>query len=140
MASDEDRMAKFIHIDEHQRTDSILFGFEHELKSITVRYGDSARFEAKIRLISSSSSISIDRSLLNIEWQMLIQDIDSIQFLKRIFIGWIFDNVNNKMKEFIRFILVMIMKDYTMNRALIFLLTVSSYSNLTEIFRNENKF
>ena len=70
MASDEERIGKFIHIDEHQRSDSILFGFEHELKSITVRYGDSARFEAKIRLISTSSNISIDRSLLNIEWRL----------------------------------------------------------------------
>ncbi|CAF1351147.1 unnamed protein product [Rotaria sordida] len=73
MASDEDRVPKFVHIDEqygNKGNDPILFGFEQELKSVTVRYGDSARFEAKIRLISTSSNIQIDRSLLNIEWRL----------------------------------------------------------------------
>jgi len=64
MASNEER------ITEHKGNDSILFGFEQELKSITVRNGDSARFEAKIRLISTSSNIHIDRTLLNIEWRL----------------------------------------------------------------------
>ncbi|CAF1296577.1 unnamed protein product, partial [Rotaria sordida] len=73
MASDEDRVPKFVHIDEqygNKGNDPILFGFEQELKSVTVRYGDSARFEAKIRLTSTSSNIQIDRSLLNIEWRL----------------------------------------------------------------------
>ncbi|CAF4157126.1 unnamed protein product, partial [Rotaria sp. Silwood2] len=73
MASDEERIPKFVHIDEqygNKANDSILFGFEQELKSVTVRCGDSARFEAKIRLISTSSNIQIDRSLLNIEWRL----------------------------------------------------------------------
>jgi hypothetical protein len=68
MASNEERIQKFVHIDEQK--DLILFGFEQELKSITVRNGDSARFEAKIRLISTNSNIQIDRSLLNIEWRL----------------------------------------------------------------------
>jgi len=68
MASNEERIPKFVHIDEEK--DLILFGFEQELKSITVRNGHSARFEAKIRLISTSSNIQIDRSLLNIEWRL----------------------------------------------------------------------
>ncbi|CAF3984532.1 unnamed protein product, partial [Rotaria sp. Silwood1] len=33
-------------------------------------HGDQVRFEAKIRLISISSSKTIDRSLLNIEWRL----------------------------------------------------------------------
>jgi hypothetical protein len=74
MASNEgERVPKFVHIDEHyerRQSDLILFGFEQELKSITVRNGDSARFEAKIRLLSTSSSIQIDRSLLTIEWRL----------------------------------------------------------------------
>jgi hypothetical protein len=72
-SNEEERVPTFVHIDEqnqHKRNDLILFGFEQELKSITVRNGDSARFEAKIRLISTSSSIQIDRSLLNIEWRL----------------------------------------------------------------------
>jgi len=68
MASNEEHIPKFVHIDEQK--DLILFGFEQELKSITVRNGDSARFEAKIRLISTNSNIQIDRSLLNIEWRL----------------------------------------------------------------------
>jgi len=75
MASNEER------ITEHKGNDSILFGFEQELKSITVRNGDSARFEAKIRLISTSSNIHIDRTLLNIEWRLndmrIISDANS---------------------------------------------------------------
>jgi hypothetical protein len=73
MASNEERSPKFVHIDErneNQRNELILFGFEQELKSITVRNGDSARFAAKIRLISTNSNIQIDRSLLKIEWRL----------------------------------------------------------------------
>src|SRR5689334_23194766 len=73
MASDEERIPKFVHIDEqkeHKPNDSILFGFEQELKSITVRNGDSARFEVRIRLMSTSSNVQIDRSLLQIEWRL----------------------------------------------------------------------
>ncbi|CAF2154118.1 unnamed protein product, partial [Rotaria magnacalcarata] len=73
MASDEDRIPKFVNIDEQygsNRADSILFGFEQELKSVTVREGDSARLEAKIRLLSTSSNIQIDRSLLHVEWRL----------------------------------------------------------------------
>ncbi len=72
MASDEERIPKFVHIDEQNENirNDLLFGFEQELKSITIRKGDSARFEAKIRLISINSNIKIDRSLLNIEWRL----------------------------------------------------------------------
>ncbi len=73
MASNEERIPKFVHIDEQDSSKEnrlILFGFEQELKSITVRNGDSARFEAKIRLISTHSNIHIDRSLLHIEWRL----------------------------------------------------------------------
>jgi hypothetical protein len=73
MASNEERIPKFVHIDEqneNKQNQLILFGFEQELKSITVRNGDSARFEVKIRLISTNSNIQIDRSLLNIEWRL----------------------------------------------------------------------
>lgn len=73
MTSNEERIPKFVHIDEqneNQSNDTILFGFEQELKSITIRNGDSARFEAKIRLIPINSNIKIDRSLLNIEWRL----------------------------------------------------------------------
>ncbi|CAF4554950.1 unnamed protein product, partial [Rotaria socialis] len=73
MTIDKDFLLKFTPVDEqdeYKRNDSIQIGFEQELKSITVRHGDSARFEAKIRLISISSSKSIDRSLLNIEWRL----------------------------------------------------------------------
>ncbi|CAF3575459.1 unnamed protein product [Adineta steineri] len=56
--------------DEYKRNDSIQIGFEQELKSLTVHYGDSARFEAKIRLISTSSCQPIDRTLLRIEWRL----------------------------------------------------------------------
>ncbi|CAF4759150.1 unnamed protein product [Rotaria magnacalcarata] len=73
MTIDKDFLLKFTPVDEqdeYKRSDSIQIGFEQELKSITVRHGDSARFEAKIRLISISSSKSIDRSLLNIEWRL----------------------------------------------------------------------
>lgn len=73
MASDEERVPKFVHVDEQSdrvRNDSILFGFEQELKSVTVRNLDSARFEAKILLTSTSSNIQIDRSLLHIEWRL----------------------------------------------------------------------
>ena len=72
-SNEEERVPKFVHIDEQNQykgNDLILFGFEQELKSITVRNGDSARFEAKTRLISTSSSIQIDRSLFNIEWRL----------------------------------------------------------------------
>jgi len=68
MASNEEHISKDVHIDE--QNNSIILGFEQELKSITVRNGDSARFEAKIRLISTNSNIQIDRSLLNIEWRL----------------------------------------------------------------------
>lgn len=73
MASDEERIPKFVQFDEqheNKHNDTILFGFEQELKSVTVPCGDSARFEARIRLMSTSSSIKIDRSLLNIEWRL----------------------------------------------------------------------
>ncbi|CAF2746284.1 unnamed protein product [Rotaria sp. Silwood2] len=73
MTIDKDFLLKFTHIDEqdeYKRNDSIQIGFEQELKSITVHSGDSARFEAKIRLISVSSCKIIDRSLLNIEWRL----------------------------------------------------------------------
>jgi hypothetical protein len=73
MTFDKEFLSKFAHIDEqeeYKRNDLIQIGFEHELKSITVRQGDSARFEAKIRLISISSCKSIDQSLLNIEWRL----------------------------------------------------------------------
>lgn len=70
MASDEERLPKIVPFDEHQRTHMIIFGFEQELKSITVRNGDSARFEAKIRLLSTDSNLHIDRSLLKIEWRL----------------------------------------------------------------------
>ena len=55
--------------DEYQRLDPIQLGFEQELKSITVQHGDSARFEAKVRLVSTSPYQMIDRSLLNVEWR-----------------------------------------------------------------------
>jgi hypothetical protein len=73
MASNEERIPTFVHIDEQdpsKQNHLILFGFEQELKSITVRNGDSARFEAKIRLISTHSNIHINRSLLHIEWRL----------------------------------------------------------------------
>lgn len=70
MASDEERLPKIVPFDEQKRTHMIIFGFEQELKSITVRNGDSARFEAKIRLISTDSNIYIDRSLLKVEWRL----------------------------------------------------------------------
>ena len=73
MASNEERVPKFVHLDEQEENKGnrlILFGFEQELKSITVRNGDSARFEAKIRLHSTTSNIHIDRSLLKIEWRL----------------------------------------------------------------------
>lgn len=73
MASNDERIAKFVHVDDESRRtahDSIVFGFEHELKSITVRRGDSARFEAKLRLLSTSSSVLVDRSLLTVEWRL----------------------------------------------------------------------
>ncbi|CAF3722380.1 unnamed protein product, partial [Adineta steineri] len=73
MAFNEERIPKFIHVDEEDKSKEntlILFGFEQELKSITVRHGDSARFEAKIRLLSTTSNIQIDRSLLNIQWRL----------------------------------------------------------------------
>ena len=73
MTIDQDFLSKFSYIDEqdeYKRNDSIQIGFEQELKSMTVRKGDSARFEAKIRLISISSCKSIDRSLLHIEWRL----------------------------------------------------------------------
>ena len=78
MASEDERVPKFVHLDEQteqRRHDSIQFGFEHELKSITVRQGDSARFEAKLRLLSTSSSVSIDRSRLHLEWRLNDQRI-----------------------------------------------------------------
>ena len=50
-------------IDEMRRFFSV---FENELKSVTIRQGDSARFEAKLRLLSTSSTVPIDRSLLKI--------------------------------------------------------------------------
>lgn len=55
--------------EEYTRRDNIQIGFEQELKSITVYHGDSARFEAKIRLLTLSSRELIDRSLLNVEWR-----------------------------------------------------------------------
>jgi hypothetical protein len=80
MASNEERTPKFVHLDEQQQQhqhqqyrqshDSILFGFEHELKSITVRQGDSARFEAKLRLLSNLTNVFIDRKQLKIEWRL----------------------------------------------------------------------
>lgn len=73
MTIDKDFLLKFTHDDEkdeYKRSDTIQIGFEQELKSITVRQGDPARFEAKIRLISLSSCKSFDRSLLNIEWRL----------------------------------------------------------------------
>ena len=75
MASEEERVPKFVHLDEQQRHDAILFGFERELKSITVRLGDSARFEVKLRLSSTSSSVPIDRSRLHVEWRLNDQRI-----------------------------------------------------------------
>lgn len=78
MASNDERTPKFVHIDEQGEShgnDSILFGFEQELKSITIRNGDSARFEAKIRLLSTNSNVKIDRSLLTIEWRLNDQRI-----------------------------------------------------------------
>ena len=50
MTIDKDFLSKFTHVDEHdeyKRNDSIQIGFEQELKSIRVREGDSARFEAR---------------------------------------------------------------------------------------------
>lgn len=73
MTIDKDFLVKLTHVDEqdeYKRNDSIQIGFEQELKSLTVQHGDSARFEAKIRLISISSCKSIDQSLLNIEWRL----------------------------------------------------------------------
>ncbi|CAF1641227.1 unnamed protein product, partial [Adineta ricciae] len=73
MASNDERVPKFVHVGDEsqlQGNEPILFGFEQELKSITVRHGDSARFEAKIRLISMLSSVQIDRSLLTVEWRL----------------------------------------------------------------------
>lgn len=70
MASNEERLPKIVPFDEQNRTHMIIFGFEQELKSITVRNGDSARFEAKIRLLSTDTNIHIDRSLLKIEWRL----------------------------------------------------------------------
>lgn len=56
--------------EEYKRNESVQIGFEQELKSLTVQHGDSARFEAKIRLISISSCKPIDRALLNVEWRL----------------------------------------------------------------------
>lgn len=70
MASNEERLPKIVPLDEQNRTHMIILGFEQELKSITVRNGDSARFEAKIRLLSTNANIHIDRSLLTIEWRL----------------------------------------------------------------------
>jgi len=73
MASNDERTPKFVHIDERNESsanESISFGFEQELKSLTVRNGDSARFEAKIRL-----SAKLDRSLLTVEWRLNDQRI-----------------------------------------------------------------
>jgi hypothetical protein len=73
MTIDKDFLSKLTHNDEqdeYKRNDTIQIGFEQELKSLTVHHGDSARFEAKIRLISISSCKSIDQSLLNIEWRL----------------------------------------------------------------------
>ena len=73
MASDEDRAPKFVHMDEwndSKLNSSILFGFEQGLKSVTVGSGDSARFEAKIRLMSTSSNVQINPSLVYVEWRL----------------------------------------------------------------------
>ena len=74
MASGDERTPTFVPLDEqddhqqqHHRDDSMPFGFEQELKSITLRQGDSARFEAKIYF---SSSTTIDRALINVEWRL----------------------------------------------------------------------
>jgi hypothetical protein len=71
MASGDERTPRFVPLDEQdhrqQRDDSMLFGFEQELKSITLRQGDSARFEAKIYFPSSAG---IDRALINVEWRL----------------------------------------------------------------------
>ena len=70
MASGDERTPRFLPLDEQdeqQRNDSMPFGFEQELKSITLRQGDSARFEAKIYF---SSSATIDRALINVEWRL----------------------------------------------------------------------
>jgi hypothetical protein len=73
MTIDKDFLSNLTHTDEqdeYKRNDSIQIGFEQELKSLTVHHGDSARFEAKIRLISISSCKPIDRSLLHVEWRL----------------------------------------------------------------------
>jgi hypothetical protein len=73
MTFDNDFLANLTHIDEQDEYkchDPIQLGFEQELKSITVRQGDSARFEAKLRLIALSLSKTIDRSSLTIEWRL----------------------------------------------------------------------
>lgn len=73
MASDEERTPKFVPLDEsdgQRRSDTVLFGFENELKSVTIRQGDSARFEAKLRLLSILSGVPIDRALLKTEWRL----------------------------------------------------------------------
>ena len=70
MTFDRDILSSCDEPDEYRRNDAIQIGFENELKSINVRQGESARFEAKLRLISTSACKIIDRSLLHIEWRL----------------------------------------------------------------------
>ncbi|CAF1293089.1 unnamed protein product [Didymodactylos carnosus] len=44
------------------------FGFVYELKSVNVKQGEQARFEAKIRLVSKTTYIN--KNLLNVEWRL----------------------------------------------------------------------
>lgn len=94
MADDEERLAKFVHFDEHDPRhphEIIHFGFENELKSITVLYGDTARFQARLRLYSSSPIVQINRQLLQIEWRFNDTPIDFTQNLR-----YHFDSIENE--------------------------------------------
>ncbi|CAF0986834.1 unnamed protein product, partial [Didymodactylos carnosus] len=66
----DERIPKFIHIDDDkiEIEDSVQFGFEHELKSINVKQGEQARFEAKVRLLSKTTGVNKD--LLHVEWRL----------------------------------------------------------------------
>ncbi|CAF1138461.1 unnamed protein product [Adineta ricciae] len=73
MTIDKDFLSNLTHTDdqdEYKRNDTIQIGFEQELKSLTVLHGESARFEAKIRLISISTCKPIDLTLLKVEWRL----------------------------------------------------------------------
>lgn len=82
MIFDQEILDQIDEEDEYQRCEPIQLGFEQELKSITVHQSDSARFEAKIRLISLSSCENLDRSLLKIEWRLNDMCIPTDHFLK----------------------------------------------------------